>query len=45
MFNTFNRAHFDTPNNVTGSPVFLRVTSTNPQIPNRDLQFALKYVF
>jgi Carboxypeptidase regulatory-like domain len=45
MFNAFNRAHFDTPNNVTGSPVFLRVTSTNPQIPNRDLQFALKYVF
>ena len=23
MFNAFNRAHFDTPNNVTGSPGFL----------------------
>jgi hypothetical protein len=45
MFNAFNRAHFDTPSNGTGTPVFLRVTSTNPQIPNRDLQFALKYVF
>ena len=45
MFNAFNRAHFDTPSNVTGTSVFLRVTSTNPQIPNQDLQFALKYVF
>jgi hypothetical protein len=45
MFNAFNRAHFDTPSNATGTSVFLRVTSTNPQIPNRDLQFALKYTF
>ncbi|MEO8128105.1 MAG: carboxypeptidase regulatory-like domain-containing protein [Bryobacteraceae bacterium] len=45
MFNAFNRTHFDMPGNVTGSATFLRITSTNPQIPNRDLQFALKYVF
>ena len=45
MFNAFNRTHFDMPSNVTGSSTFLRVTATNPQIPNRDLQFALKYTF
>ena len=45
MFNAFNRPHFDTPNRTTGTSLLGRITSTNPQIPNRDLQFALKYVF
>lgn len=45
MFNAFNRAHLDTPNRTLNTAIFGRITSTNPQIPNRDLQFALKYVF
>ncbi|MCC6585438.1 MAG: hypothetical protein IT168_01855 [Bryobacterales bacterium] len=45
MFNAFNRAHFDTPNRTMPSPIFGRVTNTLLSIPNRDLQFALKYVF
>ncbi len=45
MFNAFNRPHFDTPNRTVATAVFGRVTSTALQIPNRDIQFALKYVF
>ncbi|MGH9630169.1 MAG: TonB-dependent receptor domain-containing protein [Bryobacteraceae bacterium] len=45
FFNSFNRPHFDTPNRVIESPIFGRITATNPQIPNRDIQFALKYTY
>ncbi|HUQ94576.1 MAG TPA: TonB-dependent receptor [Bryobacteraceae bacterium] len=45
MFNMLNRPHFDTPNRNVDTAIFGRITGTNPQIPNRDLQFALKYVF
>jgi len=45
FFNAFNRAHFDTPNRVIATPIFGRITATNLQIPNRDIQFALKYTF
>jgi hypothetical protein len=45
FFNSFNRPHFDTPNRVTESPIFGRITATNLQIPNRDIQFALKFTF
>lgn len=45
FFNAFNRTHFDTPNRTTESPVFGRITATNPQIPNRDIQFALKFTY
>ena len=45
MFNAFNRPHFDTPNLTTDTAIFGRVTQTNPLIPNRELQFALKYSF
>jgi hypothetical protein len=45
LFNSFNRPHFDTPNRTVATAIFGRVTSTNLQIPNRDIQFALKYVF
>lgn len=45
FFNSFNRPHFDTPNRTTESPIFARITATNPQIPNRDIQFALKFTY
>jgi hypothetical protein len=45
MFNAFNRPHFDTPNLTTDTAIFGRITDTNPLIPNRELQFALKLIF
>jgi hypothetical protein len=45
MFNAFNRPHFDTPNYTTDTAIFGRITATNPLIPNRELQFALKLMF
>jgi hypothetical protein len=45
MFNAFNRPHFDTPNLTMDTTIFGRITATNPLIPNRELQFALKLVF
>jgi hypothetical protein len=45
MFNAFNRPHFDIPNRNVDAAIFGRITSTNPQVLNRNLQFALKYIF
>lgn len=45
LFNSFNRPHFDTPNRLLGTTIFGRITATNLQIPSRDIQFALKYIF
>lgn len=45
FFNMFNRAHFDTPNRIIDTAIFGRVTATNLQIPNRDIQFALKFTY
>lgn len=42
---SFNRPHVDIPNRNVDAAVFGRITSTNPQVFNRSLQFALKYVF
>jgi hypothetical protein len=45
MFNAFNRPNFDIPNDTTDTAIFGRITGTNPMVPNRELQFALKYAF
>lgn len=45
FFNAFNRPHFDTPNRTIDTNIFGRITATNLQIPNRDIQFGLKFTY
>lgn len=45
FFNLFNRTDFGIPSNTLNLPQTGRITTTNPSIPNRQAQFALKVLF
>ncbi|MBK5294436.1 MAG: hypothetical protein JJE04_22495 [Acidobacteriia bacterium] len=42
-FNAFNRPHFDLPGSTIGTPSAGVIAATS--LPNRELQFGLKFVF